>query len=731
MGCFAKRTLESVTAYSSSSKVRNITGSATSVHQSYQPPEAVLAFHKYQELHSHEALNRDYIDSDEGRTLQHRKYAVAYYWCPQRMGNILHSFFNAFTWAMIHNRTILWKYHDTDNISSEAECQAILERASWLPSFDEWYDRLFRNDEQQEVFLPVDLVDFNKTQSYPLVLYPQIPDVLAENSNIVRNGWTEDPSHSRYRDYLHSLPTPFQTVAVQLYSEGKEFLYGMLYSEIFTLKIPVKEAVFGHNLNEQSQSEAFSVGLHSRHPVGADDGSYISQETDCLNRMISLAKKQSDFKQCNVYIMSDRRKTVDLLIAWLVDRNCTATIANHTSGPWIDDIPEHGPWSGAGFLLDLQVVGEAQNAAVGDPHRSSTALVFNLVEYNRRMKALEQGDTHSDEKIPICELPNKPLSGYTYGQGSPTFRHRSHLDPLPPIGVMDIFKSQNRSASRRQGRYIVSFFDFEMAAPEAVYGVLNSTCDQPCVKERYSLAAKAWLDNGFSDTVKFDNAVPKLRFGSENVQSSMVDEEVLQLDFDKFHFSLAEWTNMICAEHPCQLNTLKKMFAQGGRFLYGLLFHETFDILERISPPWLEPPSTTIAVYLETGARADDIEKCVASMLPEPLHFTPIAEQCHVLLLVKAHELDAKVSNFSSQRCSFSPVPVPSSALTNRDWWRAVDLASSVRSGWIAPFNSSSAPTTASLIGERIEYYRHRETWILGRDPFYIPKLQECIYPCQ
>jgi hypothetical protein len=431
-------------------------------------PTAVLAFQTYQEQHSQEALILGYNENET--SLQDRKYAVAYYWCPQRMGNIMHSFFNTIAWAMIHNRTVLWKYHHTEHVSTEVECQTILKRASWLPSFDEWHTLL-----HEQPVIPVDLdisTDFNLTQSYPIVLYPQIPDVLAENTEVIRSGWIEDPSHPKYQAYLKSLPQAFQMVQNKLYSEGKEFLYGMLYSEIFTVEIPVKKEVFGYNHTRKTDSKSFSIALHSRHTVGADDGSYINQETKCLNALLPLS--DDDSTKCEVHIMSDRPKTVDLLIAWLLERNCTAIIANHTVGPRINDIPEHGPWSGAGFLLDLQVVGEAQNGVVGDQRRSSTALVIYSVEYNRRMAALERGEELLQEELPLCQLPSKALSGYNYGPGSPTFRHHSHLDPLQPIGLMDMYKKEHGHVTPGQKRYIVSYFDYEKASPEAVYDVLNS-----------------------------------------------------------------------------------------------------------------------------------------------------------------------------------------------------------------------------------------------------------------
>jgi hypothetical protein len=64
-----------------------------------------------------------------------RKYAIVYYYCPERAGNILHNMFNTVTWAMITNRTILVKKYDTDSpfLNTEQECNAVLERAAWIP----------------------------------------------------------------------------------------------------------------------------------------------------------------------------------------------------------------------------------------------------------------------------------------------------------------------------------------------------------------------------------------------------------------------------------------------------------------------------------------------------------------------------------------------------------------------------------------------------------------------
>ena len=115
----------------------------------------------------------------------------------------------------------------------------------------------------------------------------------------------------------------------------------MLYYEIFSLQIPVEQNVFKPKEITSQKNGVFSMALHSRHTVGADDGSFVLHEVYCLEKILSVA----NYSTCQVHIMSDRRKTVDLLIEWLLKRNCSAVIANHDVGPRIHDIPEHGTFA--------------------------------------------------------------------------------------------------------------------------------------------------------------------------------------------------------------------------------------------------------------------------------------------------------------------------------------------------------------------------------------------------
>ena len=408
---------------------------------------------------------------------------------------------------MIHNRTVLWKYHNTSN--QESDCQGILRRVSWLPSYDEWSERLVAHDVfTQEEFIPVPLLTDDKNlsqwqqdeQNVRVALYPQISDVLAERSDIARSAWSNHPMDKKdYQKYIMELDQATQATVGHLYSDGKEFLYGMLYSNLFTLLEPaVPKLVNSSNANTTYE---ISLALHSRHTVAADDGSYISDELKCLEKMLPHLDKPYD---CRVYLMSDRQATIDKLTGWLVhERNCTVVTAEqHETSGSSDTVQEHGPWAGIGFLQDLDLTANARHGVIGDKHRSSTALLLELVEYRRRLVAWKKKHNEKDCDTPtpanpastmsssiaplqICQLPKRSISGYNYGPDTPTYRHHSYLEPLPPIQVLDDYVNNVATRGRKDGgAYVTAAFDCDEPTPEAVYAVLNSKFETDTIHVR-------------------------------------------------------------------------------------------------------------------------------------------------------------------------------------------------------------------------------------------------------
>jgi hypothetical protein len=390
----------------------------------------------------------------------HRKYALIYYYCPNRAGNILHSMFNTAIWAIIHNRTMLWKY-DTDfsDPNTVHECQKILKRASWLPSWDEWAPQL---NLTEPVPIEMDPLRIQEYQQHQTVVFPMIPDQMSRHKQFFRVDWRDDPMHKRkHRQYIMAMDDATIRMAGRLYRFGIDYLMGkytkesfievimkivflkpmslcalgkgMLFRELFTIQAPVPF---------QTQADDFTVALHSRHTVVGDDGSFITDETRCLETLL-LNRTQS--AKCVVYLMSDRPATVQLLKKWLKDQNCSSVsnedYASMASSPLLFR-DEHGPNPGVGFIRDLTLVSQARSALVGDPGRSSYMLLQEIVEYDRRIDDWRLG-LDSPETIPFCQLPGRYGKGYDYGPGTPHFIAHWHNQPLKPVQVLQQYKSEH------------------------------------------------------------------------------------------------------------------------------------------------------------------------------------------------------------------------------------------------------------------------------------------------
>lgn len=162
--------------------------------------------------------------------------------------------------------------------------------------------------------------------------------------------------------------------------------------------------------------------------------------------------------------------------------------------------------------------------------------------------------------------------------------------------------------------------------------------------------------------------------------------------------------------------------------LYGTLFHEAFDILRRFEPPWNEQPTTAIALVHEKTHIIEAALTCVSAMIPQSLEYVSDVERCHIFHISATSNGSVAENNFSYGRCSASNIEIPTKIDDVVDLWQSIDSASQARSGWITSNENALASSVTSLIKERIEYYRHRETWLLGRDPFQISSLAECSF---
>jgi hypothetical protein len=438
--------------------------------------EPIQVLKQYQKEHSDQALQEDAIT-----VATERKFLVAYYYGPDRAGNILHNFFNSIIWAVVTNRTVLWEYYvDRPHSNSVQDCEQFLKRNPWLPSYTEWSRKL-----HLAAPVPVRARDMLST-SAQVVLAPQIRDIYPRNDKITRVKWSDDPAHLLQQrpswSVLWLLSGSGRSSVVvserirRLYSRGLVFLYGMLFQACFTIAVNITTITAG-----RPKPTDTSIALHSRHTVAADDGSYINDEIACLQKLLP-AKASTP---CWVYLMSDRPKTLELLSAWLLARNCTPVVSSisdistntttpqpratsepttttttishnnhdHASSVLVD---EHGPRAGAGFLEDLIMASAARTGFIGVearqqglPARSSTALVLEKIEYDRTVEAVTSSSTsryHPSQlgALQRCALPFRDeTKGYTYGPGTPMFRRNA-------TWIKQVHRERNDQSRREQ-----------------------------------------------------------------------------------------------------------------------------------------------------------------------------------------------------------------------------------------------------------------------------------------
>ncbi|KAG7371038.1 hypothetical protein IV203_019608 [Nitzschia inconspicua] len=678
--------------------------------------------------------------------MRQRKFAVAYYWCPQRAGNILHSFFNTVTWAIIHNRTVLWAYQNNKN--QESDCQAVLKRADWIPSYEKWKQLLRLPD-------PIPVSNSPSTwkedQQHPVVLFPQIPDVLSNDPSIFRKSWDSHPLKSRRSvNYIQQLPTIHRNITEELYMEGQEFLYGMLYTHMFQTQLSTKYKVakpagIPTQLDEGNET-AFTIAIHSRHTVAADDGSFTNKAQLCVE---TLLERFAPGDLCRVFVMSDRSKTVALLSEWLTQqKGCSVVTAVHHTGD--GPVQEHGPWAGIGFLEDLDVTALAQHAIIGDFHRSSTALLKELMEYRRVVAAWRNMKTV--ENLHVCKLPNKRLAGYDYGPGTPTFRHHKYLEPMKPVKILNDYIQRS---SKRSRSFTVSL-DLRNPTERDIYKLLNAFAyavindfdfsisdnqGEISCSLGASLGIRDWAIGGSFEDVDISSVLKR-----QNVTEAVT----LQLD-------RSDWKQLVIESNSSAvLGRLQDLYEHGKEVAYGILFHELMFPCERFSLVLESLPEISMILELHVGDKgAESIVHCINVLLqknsPDDVAILPGSGiSCHLYVVSGASRIEETalspiieyigydlytISVGNDQQCSMSFLPISEpegdAQKLGPTFWRSVQRAATARSGWIRPMNDSADArfqAGAIFARQQLEYHRYYETWKQGREPFEISPLPECRY---
>ena len=385
------------------------------VAKSRSPPlllEPVAAFEEWKRYHTREAV----LAHPHNRT-----YMIGTYSCPRLAGNMLVEFQNALLLAIVTNRTLLWQYRNrgmnSKGLNPYDLCHTLVERADWLPSYDEFKPRLPKavtiakenlgHLRSAEMYAKVDRLERVHTDVSRHTVLQLEPWMTATSSvEELYFGTFNLPNRHAAAYFGQMLNLPHlsdMTVVKRLYSEGLAFLYGMLLQKTLPF---TKELL--HQVHDDWQpppgvdmTNEISIAIHSRHNQDADDGSVITREENCIRNILQQHHHHAQGQQpCALYVMSDREETVagiEHLATTLQCRVVKATQPQKEQGSFT----ENGPFAGAGFFLDLAVVSHARTGFVG-MMRSSSALVDELMEYQRRTEAWEATGKRLETSLTRC-----------------------------------------------------------------------------------------------------------------------------------------------------------------------------------------------------------------------------------------------------------------------------------------------------------------------------------------
>ncbi|CAJ1949402.1 unnamed protein product [Cylindrotheca closterium] len=439
---------------SSRSSNVDVTIQTDTTHMKESTNPVLELWNEYKEQHSHRSLSHEWWELRENGNLENksnidlngRKFSVGFYSCPLQAGNRLHHFFNSLIWSIVTNRTILYRYFDQKACfwtslsegggdltkcrvaNQEKDCNKILKRNDWIPSFDEWKTKLHvKNMTSFSFWSTVDKRPKHRLWSNESEKYAGIVDVRDDLMVNYAPMLGQDAAILQYaqkRKYLLSTQKA-QNRAKQLLSLGEDYLYGMLFEHCFQFRTSIlqeeksplsptndTDGVATAVVNHESLNAPIMIAVHSRHSKTSDDGSKIKRETKCLDQLLKTMKTSNDSKsECVVVLLSDRPKTLTLLQEYLAQNysQCTSLIAKHEEGEsWR---PEHGPFAGVGFYQDLALVKNtiqslpesprSQVGFIGSHHRSSSQLVREILVYQQLSRNTEYEPT-VDEIAPIA-----------------------------------------------------------------------------------------------------------------------------------------------------------------------------------------------------------------------------------------------------------------------------------------------------------------------------------------
>ena len=381
--------------------------SSDSTFSSFPELDPVQVFKEWRTHHSAQALRGSIV-------LKDRKFIVAKFSCPQQVGVQAADYAAALLLAIATNRTLLYTY---DGIRKWIEggqnapevCDHILRRAEWIPLYVDHRSQLpgvqrvnasFSGIEELQSRIDKGLSLHEDISDKALVEIPRLWELGARPGYWRGLMDLRDVYASSYISDMFGLDPPLhlRSSTHKLYKEGIHYLFGMLFWESFALTEELVESV--RNDVVVPNASFFSVGVHSRHPSNRDDGTDVSDEIACINKLV---RTLGNGRPCLAYLMSDRQETVRRISKHVqIAHNCTVVLASQReSANGTEHVDEHGAFAGAGYFQDLVVVGQADSAFISK-RRSSTSLVAEFMEYRRRQKMWKSDGTRESSRMGEC-----------------------------------------------------------------------------------------------------------------------------------------------------------------------------------------------------------------------------------------------------------------------------------------------------------------------------------------
>jgi hypothetical protein len=372
----------------------------------------------YIKEYSQQALEKKWNDCPHCASFQKLKFVVGHHSCPVEAGNRMFKLMNHLVWAILTRRVFLWAHWDEAACRTEAsageleaeiycdkminsveDCKEILQLAKWVPSWDEWSVKL--NLTQPVRACTIGNRDHD-AKAKPMDGSKVARVIRVGQQNNLELGLTF--LEERAPELLHKKVS--QDRAKALFGErGIYFGYGMLFEALFTLHPSLVPA---QNLLTMNNEKLNTYLLHSRHVLDEDDGSDISLDVSCMEKVVG---NRTDAKPCIVYIMSDRLATREYLPVVLAESfNCTALFSTNVTGG-TSPRGEHGPFAGRGYFEDVALAVQNTRQGFMAPNkksrqivgiRTSSALPRSIIEFRR---VLESSSADAVPEFKECLVP--------------------------------------------------------------------------------------------------------------------------------------------------------------------------------------------------------------------------------------------------------------------------------------------------------------------------------------